>query len=183
MGRKIGRFLYEGRWFDPQSLMIRESLQNGFARVVTGTVVLELRRGDDYTILDTRRARTSRTSPSGSRWNAPSSSSAQPRRPARPPSRPKTESASSTCVISTSSTPHEKLVVYSRSGLINLGSDKQGLLPLGHDERETDAGKEVEMSTEIPKGPAEKRFEAGPFRFAGIPAASRRFLFNFPGMC
>lgn len=53
MGRRLGRFLYEGRWFDPQALMIRESLQKWVARVVTGTVTLELRRGDDYSILNT----------------------------------------------------------------------------------------------------------------------------------
>ncbi|MFN3729995.1 MAG: argininosuccinate synthase [Fimbriimonadaceae bacterium] len=54
MGRRLGRLLYEGRWFDPQSLMLRDSLQSWVASVVTGTVTLELRRGDDYTILDTQ---------------------------------------------------------------------------------------------------------------------------------
>jgi len=54
MGRRLGRLLYEGRWFDPQSLMLRETLQRWVAKVVTGTVVLELRRGNDYTILDTQ---------------------------------------------------------------------------------------------------------------------------------
>ncbi len=53
MGRRLGRFLYEGRWFDSQSLMIRESLQKWVAKAITGEVTLELRRGDDYTILDT----------------------------------------------------------------------------------------------------------------------------------
>lgn len=53
MGRRLGRFLYEGRWFDSQALMIRESLQKWVAKAITGEVVLELRRGDDYTILDT----------------------------------------------------------------------------------------------------------------------------------
>jgi argininosuccinate synthase len=53
MGRRLGRLLYEGRWFDPQSLMIREMLQKWVAKVVTGEVSLELRRGNDYTILDT----------------------------------------------------------------------------------------------------------------------------------
>ncbi|GAB3759893.1 argininosuccinate synthase [Microlunatus parietis] len=52
-GRKLGRLLYEGRWLDPQSLMIRESIQRWIASLVTGTVTLRLRRGDDYTILDT----------------------------------------------------------------------------------------------------------------------------------
>lgn len=53
MGRKLGRLLYEGRWFDPQALMLRESVQKWIASMVTGEVVLELRRGDDYTILNT----------------------------------------------------------------------------------------------------------------------------------
>ncbi|HEX7084636.1 MAG TPA: argininosuccinate synthase [Gaiellaceae bacterium] len=53
-GRKLGRLLYEGRWFDTQALMLRDSLQRWVAAVVTGEVTLELRRGDDYTILDTR---------------------------------------------------------------------------------------------------------------------------------
>jgi argininosuccinate synthase len=54
LGRKLGRQLYEGRWFDPQSLMLRDTLQKWVGRAVTGEVTLELRRGDDYTILDTQ---------------------------------------------------------------------------------------------------------------------------------
>lgn len=53
-GLRLGRLLYEGRWLDPQSLMLRESLQRWVASAVTGDVTLRLRRGDDYTILDTR---------------------------------------------------------------------------------------------------------------------------------
>jgi argininosuccinate synthase len=53
MGRKLGRLLYEGRWFDPQSLMLRDMLQKWVGSAVTGEVNIELRRGDDYTILDT----------------------------------------------------------------------------------------------------------------------------------
>ncbi len=53
MGRRLGRLLYEGRWFDPQSLMLREPLIRWVGTAVTGTVTLRLRRGDDYTILDT----------------------------------------------------------------------------------------------------------------------------------
>ncbi|MCE0768574.1 argininosuccinate synthase [Pseudonocardia kujensis] len=52
-GRRLGRLLYEGRWLDPQSLMLRESIQRWIASLVTGTVTLRLRRGDDYTILNT----------------------------------------------------------------------------------------------------------------------------------
>ncbi|MBN9660212.1 MAG: argininosuccinate synthase [Acidobacteria bacterium] len=54
MGRRLGRLLYEGRWFDPQSLMIRETLQRWVAKAITGEVTLELRRGNDYSILDTK---------------------------------------------------------------------------------------------------------------------------------
>jgi argininosuccinate synthase len=53
-GRRMGRLLYEGRWLDPQSLMLRESLTKWVASAVNGSVSLRLRRGDDYTILDTR---------------------------------------------------------------------------------------------------------------------------------
>jgi argininosuccinate synthase len=52
-GRRLGRLLYEGRWFDPQALLLRDSLQRWVASVVTGEVTIELRRGDDYTIVDT----------------------------------------------------------------------------------------------------------------------------------
>jgi argininosuccinate synthase len=52
-GRRLGRLLYEGRWFDPQAVMRRESSQRWVASVVTGEVALELRRGDDYSILAT----------------------------------------------------------------------------------------------------------------------------------
>jgi argininosuccinate synthase len=54
MGRRLGRLLYEGRWFDSQALMIRETLQRWVARAVTGSVVIELRRGNDYSLVDTR---------------------------------------------------------------------------------------------------------------------------------
>jgi argininosuccinate synthase len=52
-GRRIGRLLYQGRWFDPQCMMLRESAQRWIARAVTGEVTLELRRGNDYSLLDT----------------------------------------------------------------------------------------------------------------------------------
>jgi argininosuccinate synthase len=53
MGRRLGRLLYEGRWFDPQALTLRDPLQRFVASAVTGEVVLRLRRGDDYTIVST----------------------------------------------------------------------------------------------------------------------------------
>jgi argininosuccinate synthase len=52
-GRRLGRLLYQGRWFDPQAIMLRESAQRWVARAITGEVTLELRRGNDYSILDT----------------------------------------------------------------------------------------------------------------------------------
>ncbi|MFM2412139.1 MAG: argininosuccinate synthase, partial [Actinomycetota bacterium] len=53
-GRRMGRLLYEGRWLDPQTLMLRESLTKWVASAINGSVTLRLRRGDDYTIIDTR---------------------------------------------------------------------------------------------------------------------------------
>lgn len=52
-GRKLGRLLYQGRWFDSQAIMLRESAQRWVAKAVTGEVTLELRRGNDYSILNT----------------------------------------------------------------------------------------------------------------------------------
>ncbi len=52
-GLKLGRLLYQGRWFDPQTMMLRETAQRWVARAVTGEVTLELRRGNDYSILNT----------------------------------------------------------------------------------------------------------------------------------
>src|SRR3954454_10320102 len=52
-GRRLGRLMYEGRWFDPQSLMLREPLQRWVGAAITGEVTVRLRRGDDYSILDT----------------------------------------------------------------------------------------------------------------------------------
>src|SRR5690606_5184010 len=52
-GRRLGRLMYEGRWLEPQSLMLRESIQKWVGSAISGTVTLRLRRGDDYTILDT----------------------------------------------------------------------------------------------------------------------------------
>ena len=52
-GMKLGRLLYQGRWFDPQAIMLRETAQRWVARAVTGMVTLELRRGNDYSLLNT----------------------------------------------------------------------------------------------------------------------------------
>jgi len=52
-GRRLGRLLYQGRWFDPQAMMLRDTAQRWVARAISGEVTLELRRGNDYSILDT----------------------------------------------------------------------------------------------------------------------------------
>jgi argininosuccinate synthase len=54
LGRRLGRLLYEGRWFDPQALMLRDTLQRWVGAAVTGEVTMRLRRGDDYTIVETQ---------------------------------------------------------------------------------------------------------------------------------
>lgn len=54
LGRRLGRLLYEGKWYDPEALMLREALTRWIASSVTGTVTVELRRGDDWTVLDTK---------------------------------------------------------------------------------------------------------------------------------
>jgi argininosuccinate synthase len=58
LGRRLGRLLYEGRWFDPEALMLKEALTRWVAPAISGTVTLELRRGDDYTLLDTKATRS-----------------------------------------------------------------------------------------------------------------------------
>ncbi|HEV8244683.1 MAG TPA: argininosuccinate synthase, partial [Polyangiaceae bacterium] len=54
LGRRLGRVLYEGRWFDPEAMLIKDALTRWLAPAITGSVKLELRRGDDYTLLDTK---------------------------------------------------------------------------------------------------------------------------------
>jgi len=53
-GRRLGRLLYQGRWFDPQAIMLRETAQRWVARAITGEVTIELRRGNDYSIMSTK---------------------------------------------------------------------------------------------------------------------------------
>ena len=55
-GLRLGRLLYQGRWFDPQSIMLRETAQRWIARAITGEVIIELRRGNDYSLLNTESA-------------------------------------------------------------------------------------------------------------------------------
>ncbi len=53
-GRRLGRLLYQGRWFDPQAIMLRETAQRWVARAISGEVTIELRRGNDYSLLSTK---------------------------------------------------------------------------------------------------------------------------------
>ena len=54
LGRRLGRLLYEGRWYDPEAYLLKQALVRGVAMHVTGSVELELRRGDDYSIVNTK---------------------------------------------------------------------------------------------------------------------------------
>lgn len=56
LGRRLGRLLYEGKWYDPEALMLKDAVTRWIAPAITGSVTLELRRGDDYTLLDTKAA-------------------------------------------------------------------------------------------------------------------------------
>jgi argininosuccinate synthase len=93
-GLKLGRLLYQGRWFDPQAIMLRESAQRWVARAVTGEVTLELRRGNDYSLLNTE---------SPNLTYAPERLSMEKVEDA--PSARSTASASSPCATWTSPTP------------------------------------------------------------------------------
>jgi argininosuccinate synthase len=59
LGRKLGRLLYEGKWYDPESMLLKESLVRWISSAITGEVTLELRRGDDCTIMSTHAAQAS----------------------------------------------------------------------------------------------------------------------------
>lgn len=59
LGRKLGRLLYEGKWYDPEAMMLKESITRWIAPAVSGTVTLQLRRGDDYTIMNTNAVESS----------------------------------------------------------------------------------------------------------------------------
>ncbi len=116
-GMKLGRLLYQGRWFDPQCLMLRETAQRWVARAITGEVTLELRRGNDYSILDT-------VSPNLT--YAPERLSMEKVEDAAftPADRIGQLTMRNLDIADT----RDKLGVYSRSGL--LGKDSQGSIPL-----------------------------------------------------
>ena len=111
-GLKLGRLLYQGRWFDPQAIMLRESAQRWVARAVTGTVTLELRRGNDYSILNTE---------SPNLTYAPERLSMEKVEDA--PFSPLDRIGQLTMRNLDISDTRDKLGVYSRAGLLSLGGN------------------------------------------------------------
>ncbi len=109
-GRKLGRLLYQGRWFDPQAIMLREASQRWVARAVTGEVTIELRRGNDYSILDTK---------SPNLTYAPERLSMEKveNAPFTPADRIGQLTMRNLDIVDT----REKLAIYSQAGLLSLG--------------------------------------------------------------
>jgi argininosuccinate synthase len=120
-GRRLGRLLYQGRWFDPQAIMLRETAQRWVARAVSGEVVLELRRGNDYSILDTRSPNLSYKPERLTMEKGESSFS--------PADRIGQLTMRNLDIADT----RDKLGVYTRSGLLSLGRGS-ALPQLGNDE-------------------------------------------------
>ncbi|MBA2962190.1 MULTISPECIES: argininosuccinate synthase [Ramlibacter] len=121
-GRKLGRLLYQGRWFDPQAIMLREAAQRWVARAITGEVTLELRRGNDYSLLNTE---------SPNLTYAPERLSMEKVEdaPFSPLDRIGQLTMRNLDIVDT----RQKLGVYSRAGLLSLGGDSP--LPQLTDER------------------------------------------------
>jgi argininosuccinate synthase len=116
-GRRLGKLLYHGRWFDPQALMLRETAQRWVARAITGEVTLELRRGNDYSLLDT-------TSPNLTYNPARLTMEKGDEVFFTPQDRIGQLTMRNLDIVDT----REKLGIYSRSGL--LGTSAQGGMPL-----------------------------------------------------
>ena len=120
-GLKLGRLLYQGRWFDPQAIMLRETAQRWVAAAVTGEVTLELRRGNDYSILNTE---------SPNLTYAPERLSME--KVENAPFTPLDRIGQLTMRNLDITDTRGKLAVYSQSGLLQLGEGS--MLPqLGHD--------------------------------------------------
>ena len=111
-GRKLGRLLYQGRWFDPQAIMLREAAQRWVARAVTGEVTLELRRGNDYSILIT-------TSPNLTYAAERLSMEKVEDAPFSPADRIGQLTMRNLDIVDT----RAKLGIYSQAGLLSLGQD------------------------------------------------------------
>ena len=111
-GRKLGRLLYQGRWFDPQAIMLRETAQRWVASAVTGEVSLELRRGNDYSILNT-------TSPNLTYAAERLSMEKVEDAPFSPADRIGQLTMRNLDIVDT----RAKLGIYAQSGLLSLGKD------------------------------------------------------------
>ncbi len=111
-GRKLGRLLYQGRWFDPQAIMLRETAQRWVASAVTGEVTLELRRGNDYSILNT-------TSPNLTYAAERLSMEKVEDAPFSPADRIGQLTMRNLDIVDT----RAKLGIYAQSGLLSLGKD------------------------------------------------------------
>src|SRR5436853_997746 len=109
-GRKLGRLLYQGRWFDPQAIMLRETAQRWVARAVTGEVTLELRRGNDYSLLDTE---------SPNLTYHPERLSME--KVENAPSSPKARTGQLTMRNLDIRNTRAKLLIYTKAGLLSLG--------------------------------------------------------------
>ena len=121
-GLKLGRLLYQGRWFDPQSIMLRETAQRWVARAVTGEVTIELRRGNDYSFLNTESANLTYKPERLSMEKVAGSFT--------PLDRIGQLTMRNLDIVDT----RDKLGIYTRSGLLTLGED--GALPsLGNDRK------------------------------------------------
>jgi argininosuccinate synthase len=120
-GRRLGRLLYQGRWFDPQAIMLRETAQRWVARAITGEVTLELRRGNDYSILNTE---------SPNLTYAPERLSME--KVENAPFSPKDRIGQLTMRNLDITDTRGKLAVYSKAGLLTSGGDAP-LPSLGND--------------------------------------------------
>lgn len=124
-GRKLGRLLYQGRWFDPQALMLREAAQRWVASAITGEVTLELRRGNDYSILNT-------TSP-----NLTYKPERLTMEKGESMFSPQDRIGQLTMRNLDIADSRDKLVAYSNAGLLSSSEDT-GLPQLGHEEKRND---------------------------------------------
>ncbi len=124
-GRKLGRLLYQGRWFDPQAIMLRESAQRWVARAVTGEVSIELRRGNDYSILNT-------TSPNLT-YKPERLTMEKGESVFSPADRIGQLTMRNLDIADT----RDKLSVYSKAGLLSTGAGTS-MLRIGEDKRESD---------------------------------------------
>jgi len=121
-GLKLGRLLYQGRWFDPQAIMLRETAQRWIARAVSGEVTLELRRGNDYSILNTESANLTYKPERLTMEKGESSFS--------PQDRIGQLTMRNLDIVDT----REKLSIYVKTGLLSLGAGN-ALPGLEHDDR------------------------------------------------